>query len=90
MVSKQKKAKQKIFSNLLFIFHLKQEYYKIFHKLSTNQMKAENKLKQTTNLGMVDNLQRMEGKALNVRLEWQKADGVTRIITWLIMMKKKK
>ena len=32
-------------------------------------MKAENKLKQTTNLGMVDNLQRVDGKALNVRLE---------------------
>lgn len=70
MVSKhRKKQNKKNFSNLLFIFHLKQEYCKIFHKLSTNQMKAENKLKQTTNLGMVDNLQRVDGKALNVRLE---------------------
>lgn len=40
-------------------------------------MKAENK--QRKNLGM--HLQRMEGKALNVRLEWREADGVTRIIT---------
>ena len=32
-------------------------------------MKAENKLKKRKNLGMLDNLQRMEGKALNVRLE---------------------
>ena len=44
-------------------------------------MKAENKLKKRKNLGMVDNLQRMEGKAVNVRLEWGRADGVTRIIT---------
>lgn len=49
---------------------IRQEYCKIFHSHSTNQMKAENKLKSESYLGMVDNLQRMEGKALNVRLIW--------------------
>lgn len=70
-----------MFSTLLLIFHLRQEYCKIFRSHSTNQMKAENKLKSEPYLGMVDNLQRMEGKALNVRLIWWKADGVSRIIT---------